>query len=150
MYYFSGSEEFYSIVYVGIIGKAKDVIVCCTCFLFCRQIFGQVSDYVALDADSGSGPRCARGKLRVYAGSVVNKICLHARSLNFFHGHFSSELMNNSCNHLKVPQLLSAYIGIGLAHHESIDFTGIYVECFHSCYLEAVFNTFFKCSGMNS
>ena len=33
--YFSCAQEFYYIVYVGVVGKAKDVVVGCSSLLFC-------------------------------------------------------------------------------------------------------------------
>ena len=35
MHYFTGAQEFYYVINVGIVGKAQDIVIGCACLLLC-------------------------------------------------------------------------------------------------------------------
>jgi hypothetical protein len=52
---FTLSQELNRITYIGVIGKAENVVIGGTCFLFCRKIFVKVGDNIAFGLEISCG-----------------------------------------------------------------------------------------------
>lgn len=89
----------------GIDGKAQDIVIRCSCFLFCSHIFRKVGDRIADRLEHVCGKCRAGCCLRPQSERVIDVIVLETACFQLFHGHVSRELVDDRCDHLEMPEL---------------------------------------------
>ena len=99
-------EKAYDIIYIGIVGQTKNVIVGYAGLLLCGQILCQVGDDVALDSHGGGAPGETGGGGRVDAGGMIHKIGVKSALFYLLFAEIPGELMDDGPDHLQVPQFL--------------------------------------------
>ena len=104
VYDFSLAEEANDVVYIWVIGQAKNVVVGGAGFLFGAHVFHQVSDHIALHLHGSCGPGCTRCELGIYCCGVVNEISVKACLLDLIHCEISCQLVHDGAYHLEVTQ----------------------------------------------
>ena len=105
------AEETDNVVYIGVIGHSEDVVIGHSRLLLCGQIFGQITDYISLDANRCRSPRSSGGKLRINACGMINEIRSKIRHAYVVILEISGELMNNGPYDFQMCQFLCACRG---------------------------------------
>ena len=115
------TQEANDVVYVGIVGKAKDVVIGFAGFLFSGQIFGQIGDHVTGRLDGSSRPREAGGGRRIDACRVIHEIARkQGIGTNLLIGQIAGQLVHNSGYHFKVSQFFRTCRGGAMEERDGI------------------------------
>ena len=104
-------QEFDHIIYIWIVRQPKDIIIGGAGLLFRRQIFRKIRNGIALDRHGSGVVGPAGGGGGIDAGGVVHKVGVKAGGFDLLLVKIAGQLMHQSSDHLKVSQLLCAYIG---------------------------------------
>ena len=100
-----------SVTDVWVIAQAQDIVVGYASFLLRRQVLGKISDHIPSHLHGGGAPGRAGGGGGVDAGGVVHKIGVKACCADLLVSQVPGQLMDDSADHLQMPQLLRAYKG---------------------------------------
>lgn len=92
---FALAQEADGVVYIGVVGEAKDVIVDDSRLLLGGEILGDVGEGIALGGDGCSAEGHACGGAGVYACSVVNEVGVKAACFYLIGSEISCELIDN-------------------------------------------------------
>lgn len=114
-----------SVTDVWVIAQAQDIVVGYASFLLRRQVLGKISDHISSHLHGGGAPGRAGGGGGVDAGGVVHKIGVKACCADLLVSQVPGQLMDDSADHLQMPQLLRTDIGqqpleLGVGHGEPL------------------------------
>ena len=110
VHYFTLTEEANGVLDVGIVDESEDVVVGYAGLLLSRQVFVEVGDGVALDADIFHIEGNARGGNGVHANRVVNEIVGKGGVFDFVLGKICGKLMNYGGDHFHMSDFFGAYL----------------------------------------
>ena len=77
----------------------------------CSQVFGKVSNQIALHRHTGGAPREAGGRGGVDPGSPIHEVGIETGLLDLVLGKVTGQLMDNGPNHFQMTQFLGPNIG---------------------------------------
>ena len=76
---FAGAKEFYRVAHVGVVGKAQDIVVSQSRFLFGGKVFRQVCEGVAGRVDRLRAERCSARRDGINACGMVYEVVRERR-----------------------------------------------------------------------
>ena len=82
----------------------KDVVISCTCFLFCGKIFKQIRDRISFALEFTGIEWNSSGSLRPHTNRMINIVRSETTLFDFLHGQSSGKLMNDRGNHFQMRQ----------------------------------------------
>lgn len=95
-----------SVTDVWVIAQAQDIVVGYASFLLRRQVLGKICDHIPSHLHGGGAPGRAGGGGGVDAGGVVHKIGVKACCADLLVSQVPGQLMDDSADHLQMPQLV--------------------------------------------
>ena len=99
-------EEFDHIIHIRIIGQAKNIILCDSCFLLRTKILRKVCHRIAFDLHGCCRPRKSGGRGGIHPGGMVYKIGSECGILNLRILQIPGKLVHDGTDHLQMPQFL--------------------------------------------
>ncbi len=105
------TEETDGIDHIRIIGKAEDIVISRSRFLFGSHILMKIGDGIAL----GLEIRCRKGhacrRIRIDRRSVINKILVKAALFDLLNGEVLRELADDRRDHFEMGEFFRTYSG---------------------------------------
>ena len=89
-------------------GEPQDIVIGGPGLLFRSLILAQIRNRIPGGLEHGSGKRHPRRRLGPQAQGVIHVVIIEAGRPQLLHGHIAGELVDDGCNHFKVPQLIRA------------------------------------------
>ena len=111
MDYLTLAEEFDSVVDVGVVGEAKDIVVGDTRLLLCREVLLKIGDAIPLRGYCHRREGLARRRAGVDAVAVSDEVFVEAACLDLSGGEVSRELIDYRGYHFCVAEFLRADVG---------------------------------------
>lgn len=103
-------QEFDGIAHIRIIREAEDVVISHPGFLLCAHILVEVGNGIPCHRECVGVERCARGRHRIDACGVIDKIIIEAGRLDLVRGHVSGKLIDDGSHHFQMGQLFRTNI----------------------------------------
>ena len=111
MNYFALAEEFYDVVYVGVIGEAEDVIVGDARLLLCREVLVEVGKRVSLRGYRHCRERLTRGGCGVNTCAVSDILFVESARGYLLGCEVACKLIDYASHHFRMAEFFISDVG---------------------------------------
>lgn len=103
------SQETDDVVYIGIVAETQDIVIGDAGFLFCGEVFGQITDHIAFDCHGCGVIRPTGSRCGIDTCGMIDEVSIETCGFDLILTEIAGKLMHQCANHFQMSEFLCTY-----------------------------------------